>query len=441
MNSPRTSGVLRQNTLERRLFGWLLSLLLFPAMLLLAVLFFAGSRSVQLIGTLGPWTEVAQSGRTLFDAAAPAARTDTGLARALDVHQRNLSASLVEARRWTFLGDRALVALPWAVLVLALILAALSWWISRKIARELASPIEELVGWAALLGQGRPLPAAEGDALHEVSEVKALRTALRDAAEEIARAQARALEFERVRAWGEMARRIAHEMKNPLTPLRLAVHRLARSVPDAEQVREPMEVIEQETMRLDDMARQFAVLGRPSAGPRSEIDMTEMVTELMRSDVPPDIMTTIDTAGDVRLIRAHHDALQRTIRNLIRNAVDAIRTQSAQQGGQRDTWAGHINARITSSADGVKIEIEDNGGGVPEEGLARIFEPDYTLKAGGTGLGLAVVRQAIAAHRGTVSARNGASGAILEVWLPMGGDDSDSPDTDGMDGAPVHNDR
>src|SRR4051812_17153815 len=94
-------GVLRPHTLERRLFGWMLALLLVPALVLSGAALLIGSESMQVIGTLGPWNEVGESGRSLFDAAAPAARNDPALAHALDVHQRNLSASLLQARRWS----------------------------------------------------------------------------------------------------------------------------------------------------------------------------------------------------------------------------------------------------------------------------------------------------------------------------------------------------
>ena len=408
-----TAGAARQHTLERRLFGWLLTLLLVPTMIILGAALLVGSRSVELIGTLGPWTEVAASGRSLFDEAAAAARSDTSLANAIDVHQRNLSASLVQARRWSFLGERAAHALPWLVLFIALVLATISWWVSRRIARELARPIAELVGWAALMGGGLPLPehSEQTGRRGDVSEVEALRVALRDASQKIAAAQARALEDERIRAWGEMARRVAHEMKNPLTPLRLAVHRLAGSGGDALNA-EPLEVIKQETERLEDLARQFGVLGRPSAGTKSDVDVRELFAELVRSDIPAGIETRVEASGDP-VIEGYYDALHRAFRNVIRNAVEAIETAPA-----RDPAGSRIDVRIEGDGAGLQIAVADTGRGIPADRIGRIFEPDFTLKAGGTGLGLAVVRQAVAAHGGTISVMNTDRGARFDVWLP-----------------------
>jgi nitrogen fixation/metabolism regulation signal transduction histidine kinase len=357
----------------------------------------------------------------LVDAAAPAARDDTTLARAIDNHQRNLSASLIQARRWTFLGHRAAAAMPWLLLVFALLLLALSLWLSRRIARELARPIAEIVEWAGLMGRGEPLPVApstgRGSHAPDVSEVQTLRVAMRDASDRIARAQRHALEQERVRAWGEMARRVAHEMKNPLTPLRLAVHRLA---PGADP--ETIGVIEEEMARLEELARQFGVLGRPSTGTVSDIDLVELLSSLLDSDVPSHILTSVDTDREHVVIPGYYDALHRAFRNLVRNAVDAV-TSTAHNGGGRHAARGGDAIRVTirEIADEIVVEMADTGPGIPSAAVDRIFEADYTLKAGGTGLGLAVVRQAIAAHRGTISASNTGSGALFRVILPAAG--------------------
>jgi two-component system, NtrC family, nitrogen regulation sensor histidine kinase NtrY len=405
--------LLRLDRLERRLFGWLLLLTLLPMFALLATGYFVTARSLQWVGTLGPWDSVAESGRTLIDAARPAAADDAELAVALENHRQELSSSLVLARRWGFLGERLAAALPWLALVLAIVLTALALWVGRRLAVQLARPIKELAGWAEQMPAGDPLPAPRPDEEHEVREVRALRDALRIASVRIAESHARALETERVRAWGEMARRVAHEMKNPLTPLRLAAHRLSRH-PDADGVlREPLDVIEEETGRLDDLARQFAVLGRPSTGPASEVDVTDLLERLLESDVPAHITTRLDAQGEIPLIRAHYDALQRAFRNLIRNAVEAM--TPAVAGSSQE-----LSIVIRASEFHVTVSVIDTGHGIPADRIERLFEPDFTLKAGGTGLGLAVVRQAVAAHGGRVAAapRTG-GGAEFIVELPL----------------------
>lgn len=400
--------MLRRHSLERRLFGWLLVLALVPSLLLLGAALGLGARSLQYVGTLGPWARVAESGRVLFEAADSAAAADPALGRALESHRRDLSESLVQARRWSFLGSRMATIAPLLVLSIGLIIALLALWAARAIAHEIASPVQDLVTWADRLARGEALPVPAASEKREVREVQRLRSALRLASEQIAEGRARALEGERVRAWGEMARRVAHEMKNPLTPLRLAAHRLRAARGDAD---EAVAVIEEETARLDELARRFAVLGRPSAGPPSPVDLEELLAGLVATDVPPGVRARIEAAPGTSRIEAHYDALQRAFRNLLRNAVESIEGRNGP---------GEIAVRIEPVADGgVQVAVRDNGRGFPEGVAERIFEADFTLKPGGTGLGLALVRQAIAAHGGDVRARSRpGGGAEFIVRLP-----------------------
>jgi two-component system, NtrC family, nitrogen regulation sensor histidine kinase NtrY len=416
----RVQRLLRLDRLQRRLFGWLLLLTLVPVLTLLAGGYIIGARSLQWVGTLGPWDRVAESGSALVAAAGPAAEADPEFARALEAHRLELSNSVLLARRWAFIGERLAATLPIIALTLALLLAALALWVGRRLSVQLARPIRELAGWADAMARGEPLPAAQPREEREVREVRALREAMRVASVRIGAAHTRELESERVRAWGEMARRVAHEMKNPLTPLRLAAHRLARHPDAATSLQEPLEVIEEEVTRLDELARQFAVLGRPSTGPASDVDLRELLERLLESDVPPHIDTRLRVAPGVGMIRAHYDALQRAFRNLIRNAVEAMdaATAAADTAVQRR----HVlDVMVEAAAAHVRITVADTGRGIPVDRAERLFEPDFTLKAGGTGLGLAVVRQAVAAHGGTVAVRPRAGGgAEFIVELPAG---------------------
>lgn len=396
-------------TLEGRLLGRLLTLALLPTLLVLAAAWVVGSRSLEWLGSLGPWTEVAESGRVLIDETAPAAAEDPALAAARERHRIGLSESLTQAQRWGFIGERMIAAAPGAVLFLILLIAASAWAVSRRLAREMARPIQELVGWSARLAAGEAIPVPNRDEDDEVVEVRALRSALRDASAKLAESRRRELEAERLRAWGEMARRVAHEMKNPLTPLRLAAHHLgsARLSPEAAGA---SAVIREETARLEALAAEFAALGRPADGPASAVDLEEMLGTLLATDVPPPVRVTLDIASDAAMIDAHYEALRRAFRNLVLNAVDAV--------GARDDAA--IELSVSADHDGgVRIVVADNGTGIPDGLAERIFEPDFTRKRGGTGLGLAVVRQTIAAHGGRVSARHrNGGGAEFVVWLP-----------------------
>jgi len=397
----------RAGPLERRLFGWLLLVAVVPPFVLLALGTWIGAGTVGWVATLEPWERVAESGRMLFDAAARDSARDPVLAAAVAQHREDLSRSLVLARRWSYVAHRMARLLPAFALTLAALLAALALAVARLLARELARPIAELVEWTERIGREQALPPPGPGEAGEVREVQALRAAARRAVAALSEARLRALEAERIRAWGEMARRVAHEMKNPLTPLRLAAHRLAGVSPE---LVEPLAVIREETTRLEELAQQFAALGRPPQGPTSPVDVAELLGSLLASDVPPGIETELVAEQGIALVEGHYDGLVRSFRNVVRNAVDAI-----QGTGE----AGRIRATVTAQGDDVVALVEDTGPGLPPGAGDRIFEPDFTTRSRGTGLGLALVRQGVAADGGEVRAwTRPEGGAAFEVRLP-----------------------
>jgi two-component system, NtrC family, nitrogen regulation sensor histidine kinase NtrY len=394
----------------------MLVLTLVPALVLLAAGGWIVGTSLGLAAALGPWEAVAESGRRVVELADPLA--DPALAEALDAHRAELSTSLTQARRWAFLGDRLREILPWLVLALASVLVAVAAAASRRLARELARPIQELVVLAGRMGQGEPLPRPSGRA---VREVRVLDQALRDAGAELAAAQQRAVAAERLRVWGEMARRVAHEMKNPLTPLRLAAHRLARTTlgpgPAAVDLADAVEVIDQEVRRLEELASQFAALGRPPEGPAMDVDVGDLVRAVLETDVGPEVAVTLDVSPDLPAVLAHYDLLLRAFRNLVRNAIEAMEDVASPRL--------EVQVRQASGTGGaagwIETRILDQGVGLPPDAADLIFEPDFTTKRRGTGLGLALVRQAVEAAGGTVEARNREPGAELIVRLPPAG--------------------
>jgi signal transduction histidine kinase len=207
-----------------------------------------------------------------------------------------------------------------------------------------------------------------------------------------------------------MARRLAHEMKNPLTPLRLAAHRMQR-MPASPELTESLGVITEETRRLEELAASFAMLGRPAEGPRSPVDVCELLERLLSTDVPGSIEVSMRGAHEPQLVNADYNALLQAFRNIVRNAVDAV---------EHNGRLKRIEVEITVPQPGrVRVSIIDSGGGLTPEAQARLFEPDYTSKARGTGLGLTVARQTVRVHGGDITARNSADGgAEFIVELP-----------------------
>jgi signal transduction histidine kinase len=224
--------------------------------------------------------------------------------------------------------------------------------------------------------------------------------------------RSRAIEAERSAALRESARQVAHELKNPLTPIRFAVERLRRDVPP--ELAETVEVLSIESKRLEAMAKSFALFGRLPEGPRAEIDVGELVRYTARATIPPEQLGEVDVAEDIPMIHGHHDALARALSNVMLNAVDACGSK------------GHVAVRTRQIAvrgnEAIEVTVSDTGCGIPHEQLARIWDPYVTSKPGGTGLGLAIARQTVLAHSGSVSAESTVgSGTSIRFVLPVNG--------------------
>src|SRR5438094_1650932 len=305
-------------------------------------------------------------------------------------HLTQLSNSVTLARRAeTYLryyagGFAAVVFVLGAFAVIAGVRLA------GHLSRQLSRPIDELVGWTRLIRRREPLPA--GESARGAPDFDALRQGLRQLATALDAARQKELEAERLRAFREVARRVAHEIKNPLTSMRIAVDQLGRTVGQADsRTVTAVEVLGAETHRLDQLAKEFADFGRLPEGPKSEVDLVDLLMDLGKSAVPPEVAVRVRANGEPCKVVGHYDPLRRAFANLLRNAAEAMQGRGAIEGA------------VTRAGSGLVVTIADHGSGVPDELRQRVFEPYFTTKQDGTGLGLALVRQTIEAHSGTIS--------------------------------------
>ena len=330
---------------------------------------------------------VAASGRVLLHTI-----DSTGLLpaerRALADHTTELNTAIGQFQRADTFSRYYYAGLGLVILLLggAFIYASIRF--GGHLSRQLSRPIDELIGWIGNIRRSEPLPPDLPR--RGAPEFAALRTALRDMATALERARVQEIEAERLRAFRETARRVAHEMKNPLTPIRLAVAELARSA--GTQHRDAIEVLVTESGRLEQLAREFTEFGRLPEGPAAPVDFTELLAELARTSLPATMRARMQLDPSTPVLVGHYDPLRRAFSNILRNAVEACE----ERGIVEITTASDQNG-------GVVIEIRDHGPGVPPEMGDRIFDPYSTGKAGGTGLGLALVKQTIEMHGGTIS--------------------------------------
>jgi len=273
------------------------------------------------------------------------------------------------------------------------------------LSRQLSRPIDELVGWTRLIRRRMPLPA--GPPTRGAPEFEALRQALRELATALDAAREKELEAERLRAFREVARRVAHEIKNPLTAMRIGVDQLRRSGGQADgPMAMAVEVLGAETERLERLAKEFAEFGRLPEGPKSEVDLVDLLVDLGKSAVPPGVEVSVRANGERCTILGQYDPLRRAFANLLRNAAEAM-------GGR-----GPIDVGVDRDGEGVVVTIADHGPGIPEDLRQRVFEPYFTTKRDGTGLGLALVRQTVETHHGTITvSETPGGGATFSIVL------------------------
>ncbi len=211
-----------------------------PAALL--TIFWSGtvSSALPLVSGRAAWESVAASGQRAISAVRTAPLTSSQK-QLVDAHERELQTSLEQARRYSFLAGRSARVVA-AIGILALIFFGVAASrVAGHLSRQLSRPIDELVAWTSLIGRGEALPPPTQQPARGAPEFATLRRRMRDMASALDEGRRRAAETERLRAYRESAKRVAHELKNPLTPIRFAVDRLRRQAPA--ELRDTVEVL------------------------------------------------------------------------------------------------------------------------------------------------------------------------------------------------------
>jgi two-component system nitrogen regulation sensor histidine kinase NtrY len=239
------------------------------------------------------------------------------------------------------------------------------------------------------------------------------------------------VQAQRTSAWADVARRIAHEIKNPLTPIQLSAERLRRKfgkqvVDDRELFETLTQTIERQTGQIKSMVDEFASFARMPQPVMADQDLRLAVQEpaILFREGHKDVDFTLsipDTA-----VRARFDMrlISQAVTNLIKNAAEAIESYGEAQGRPAG-YKGEIEVRILPMRDRVAIEVIDNGVGLPKQNRAKLLEPYVTTRAKGTGLGLAIVQKVVEQHGGTLALEDApptktrTRGALVRMTLPV----------------------
>lgn len=380
-----------------------------PAALL--TLFWSGtvSSALPLVSGRAAWESVAASGQRAIAAVRTAPLT-ASQRELVDEHERELRSSLEQARRYSFLAGRSARLVAIIGIFALIVFGVAASRVAGHLSRQLSRPLDELVSWTSLIGQAEPLPPPSQQPARGAPEFATLRRRMREMATALDEGRRRAAETERLRAYRESARRVAHELKNPLTPIRFAVDRLRRQAPA--DLSDTVDVLVTESQRLERIAKSFSEFGRLPEGPSAAIDVADMVRHSAIVSLPHGMLLVTHIDDDLPPIIGHHDALSGAVSNVVLNAIDAC------DGKGTITVEAHAIGNGAGKA--IEIAVSDDGAGIDPAELARIWEPYVTHKPGGTGLGLAIARQAVLAHDGTVEATSTlGKGTRIRFVLPV----------------------
>ena len=230
------------------------------------------------------------------------------------------------------------------------------------------------------------------------------------------------VQAERVAAWRELARRLAHELKNPLFPLQVTVENLvrARAAQSISETGEFEEVFQESTTtllaelaNLNKIIGRFSEFSRMPQPQRQEIDVNEIVQGVVRlhqaqfKTPGKEIAATVDLDSSLPRISADPELLHRALSNLVLNAIDAMPS------------GGSLRLATRVGEGGVEIDVADSGTGMTKEECERLFTPYYTTKQYGTGLGLAIVQSVVSDHGGDIHVDSGhGAGTVFRLKLP-----------------------
>jgi signal transduction histidine kinase len=271
----------------------------------------------------------------------------------------------------------------------------LSFWTASRVTR----PLRELTSSVREVASGRwDTRAAVGSS----DEVGQLASDFNRMTEQLVEHRDRIIQAERVAAWRELARRLAHELKNPLFPLQITIENLqrARNTPQFEEVfRESTTTLLAELDTLKTIVGRFSDFAKMPAPQLEPMDLNQVVREVIRlfdaqiqAPGRPPVEVILELDQNIAIIQADPEQIRRALRNLILNALDAM----SPAGGTLTIRTHNLDGRVA-------LEVSDSGAGLTPEECERLFTPYYTTKQHGTGLGLAIVQSVVSDHKGTIT--------------------------------------
>jgi two-component system nitrogen regulation sensor histidine kinase NtrY len=318
------------------------------------------------------------------------------------------------SRKELVLLTRRIVTIAAVVAAAAILVGLLvSFWIAARITR----PVEELAEGAREVATGRWDTRID---VRGTDEIGQLGTAFNDMTRTLAVQKERLVQTERVAAWRELARRLAHELRNPLFPMQITVENMQRAKQlEAKQFlevfNESSATLKTELANLNAIVGRFSDFSKMPAPQFAKVNVNEILRAAIRlfeaqfnAVGKPTITTEFFLTEPLPEIDADADLLHKAFQNLVLNALDAMPA------------GGTLTLRTSERERNIRIEVADTGKGLTPEECSRLFTPYYTTKQLGTGLGLAIVQSVVSDHHGTISVTSDEGrGTSFKIDLPQ----------------------
>jgi signal transduction histidine kinase/putative methionine-R-sulfoxide reductase with GAF domain len=230
---------------------------------------------------------------------------------------------------------------------------------------------------------------------------------------DLKKTEAQLIRSEKLAALGQLAAGIAHEIRNPLTSINILIHSMTENLPSGDSHKEDLKVIEEEIHRMNEILDQFLRFAKPATPLLEKADVSSIFEEtlqLLRPHIEKQIIVVKKEFQSLPIILMDREQMKQVFLNLLLNAIQAM------PGG------GHLTLRGRNSEDGqwIHISIQDSGIGISSENINKLFDPFFSTKEGGIGLGLSITHRIIDQHHGKIEVESApGKGTLFTIWLPI----------------------
>ena len=300
-------------------------------------------------------------------------------------------------------------ALIWSMLGIAVLVTGLVAFISQRIGKNITEPIIDLVGFTEQVAEGNLNDQCEIKTQDEIGD---LALAFNQMTRNLQQSRDKLIQAERLATAGKMSASFAHEIRNPLSSMRMLSQLLMQKPEMSAEQRQSLQYILEEIERIDNIVKGLMDFARPTTLNLAEqplVPALQAVLSLMEANLTHhQIRLVLEFAPDLPDLQFDSDKIKQAFMNVVLNAMEAM-----PQGGT-------LSVTTFKLEDGISIKVTDTGVGIPEADIEHLFEPFFSRKDKGTGLGLANVKRILEEHGGTVEIESTLNeGATVSMWLPL----------------------